>query len=354
MVPGDVVSWTSPGADGNMLRFMYIAGTDAGTGANGSFTATDTGEEWFLNDSTENLSVTCTPVSSSTPSGGSTGDLGGHSQTDAIDSGTGQQAQALFNGGQTGGASVQQNSLFLTTASTSNMAGRSDMNAWMSIKTRGYTGGYGGAAYDFVGGVDYLVNADTLVGALIGLGQINVNDGTTQSSAISFAVGPYFAHRVNNGVLNGFLTYAQPRYTTTSGKFTSARTALGLTMTGMSFSGHQNISPYFDLRAFTEEQPAYGIVAANSIRSLRATFGAIISAKRPLPNTDLTPYVKVAADLKTTTTTAAGTDSFAFGRLGFGLTGPLAGGNLVLDVDIGKVRSDTYDAGIRANWTIHF
>ncbi|MCB1367806.1 MAG: hypothetical protein KDK00_08595 [Rhodobacteraceae bacterium] len=297
------------------------------------------------------MNISCTPPGGGTTGGSASGDLGGHSQTDAVDTGIGQNAQTVFRGGN--GTDVQKNSLFLTTASTQNR-GRSDMNAWLSLKTRGYSGGYGGAAYDFVAGVDYLVDADTLFGALIGLGQIDINDGVTQTSATSFAVGPYFARQFNGGLMDGFLTFARPRYTTTGGAFTSARTALGFTLTGTSFRGRDNIAPYFDFRAFYEEQPAYGVVAANNIRSLRATFGMTVSAEKPLPNSGLIPYFKLAADVKSTTTTASGTDSFVYGRIGVGVAGPFVGGNLVLDVDLGKVRSDTFDGGLRVNWTIHF
>lgn len=66
------------------------------------------------------------------------------------------------------------------------------------------------------------------------------------------------------------------------------------------------------------------------------------------------PAGGVAADHGYTNTTAAGTDTFFYPRIGFGFGMQLGKGALSVDVDAGKVRSDTRDFGARFTYEMSF
>jgi hypothetical protein len=109
-----------------------------------------------------------------------------------------------------------------------------------------------------------------------------------------------------------------------------------------------------DLRAFHEDQPAYGAIAANKITSYTLSLGAQISALQEMGDSGLTPHVRVGVDAKSTESTLAAKDSFVYGRVGFGLSGQMGAGSLSFDVDYGKTRSDVFDGGVEIRWEFSF
>ena len=352
LVAGERVSWTQTSGTAlvNVARASATF-TSTGDNANGAATITADGAISYSIVNTGSTTISCGTVPTGTGADGNiTGQIGGSSQTNSISTGTSENAQSQLGTGN--GTQVNQNSLFISTQG----AGLSepDWNAWASVEYRKYNDALSGDSLDFVAGVDRLINNETLVGFLIGYSRMDLTDGTSTSDQKSLAVGPYFARRSNGMIIDGFLTFARPQYETTAGNFTSTRWSIGLSANGDALANAPYISPYFDLKAFQESQPAYGAIAANKITSYTVSLGAKISALQEMGNSGLTPHMRVGVDGKSTQSTLAATDRFAYGRLGVGLSGQVGMGYLTVDIDYGKTRSDVFDRGIEMKWEVSF
>lgn len=352
LVAGERVSWsqTSGTAEVNFNRASATY-TPAGDAANGSATITADGAISFIIVNTGSTTISCGTAPTGTGADGNiTGQIGGSSQTNSISTGTSDNAQSQLGTGN--GTQVNQNSLFISTQGAG--LKETDWNAWASVEYRKYNDALSGDSLDFVAGVDRFINNETMVGFLLGYSRMDLTDGTNTSDQKSLAVGPYFARRSNGMIIDGFLTFARPQYETTAGNFTSTRWSIGLSANGDALANAPYISPYFDLRAFQESQPAYGAIAANKITSYTVSLGAKISALQEMGNSGLTPHMRVGVDGKSTQSTLAATDRFAYGRLGVGLSGPVGMGFLTLDIDYGKTRSNVFDRGIEMKWEVSF
>ncbi|WP_370228048.1 autotransporter domain-containing protein [Cognatishimia sp.] len=311
---------------------------------------TATGSVYVEINANGSITYTCSTGSAGTSADGTTtGELGGASQTNAVSGGASDNADTRFGNG---GNQVGRNSLFVSTQGAG--LNGADWNAWASIDYQKYSNALTGSSLDFVGGVDKLLDDDTLVGVLLGVGRMDLSDGTNSSEQTSIAVGPYFAHRLDTMIIDGFVTFARPKYETTAGNFTSTRWSLGLSAAGEALPSAPFVAPYFDLVAFRENQPAYGAVAANSITSYTVSMGAEITALQPLGDSGLTPHMRVGLDAKSTQSTLAATDSFVYGRLGLGVSGQVGAGHMVVDIDYGKTRSDVFNTGLQMRWEFSF
>jgi Autotransporter beta-domain len=349
---GDTVSWTGAGV---VSHDSAVAGTDSGSTTNGSRLFSAAGTNNFSSGA-GGTTLSCT-LASSTNAGSSGGNLGGNSQTGATNTGVGNNSQSRFGDG--GDNTVSQNSIFI---STSNMgSGRleqADWNAWISAEARSYSGGLSGGSFDVVVGVDRLITPDFLVGGLLAYGRIAITDGTTPASANSPALGAYFGKRMGDDlILDGFASFAKPLNNTDGGRFTSTRVSAGLTLTGKTQWQGQELRPFVYAKGFNETQPSYlnGLavnIAANTITSYSVSAGARMNFTGT--GNALVPYVSVAMDYRSSSSTANGTDRYFYPRVGFGVAGQLADGFLNLDIDFGKSRSDTFDSGVKVNWLFTF
>lgn len=358
---GEVVTWTqtTPAAEILVVRSTTATTTMSGTLQNGSATVTAAGD--FVVDirMSGSMTISCSTPSTGTSADGdgddnqvdgdATGQISGSSQTGAISTGTTNNSQSRFGASNT---QVTQNNLFISTKGDG--LTEPDWNAWASVEYRKYSSALDGESFDAVIGVDRLISQDMLVGVLLGYGRMDLTDGTNTSDQTSLAIGPYFTRQMDRMLIDGFLTYARPEYETTAGNFTSTRLSLGLSASGGALPNAPYIAPYFDLKAFQEDQPAYGAVAANKITSYTASMGAQITALQDLGNSGLTPHLRVGLDAKSTRSTLAATDRFVYGRLGLGLSGQMGAGFFTVDVDTGKTRSDVFDRGIEARWEFSF
>ena len=352
LVTGEVVSWTQTSGTAQVgVARASATYTFSGTAENGALTITGDGSLSPRVDLTGSTTFTCAaPATAASTDGNITGQISGNSQTNAISDGNSQNAQTRFDNAT--GTSVNRNSLFISTQGAG--LNDADWNAWASVEYRKYSDAHVGDSFDFVGGLDRFIDTNTMVGLLVGYGRTDLSDGTTTAKQTSIAVGPYFARRSEGMLIDGFLTFARPQYETTAGNFTSTRWSIGLSANGDALANAPYISPYFDLKAFQESQPAYGAIAANKITSYTVSLGAKISALQEMGNSGLTPHMRVGVDGKSTQSTLAATDRFAYGRLGVGLSGQVGMGYLTVDIDYGKTRSDVFDRGIEMKWEVSF
>lgn len=301
--------------------------------------------------------VSCYP-SNSPQNAGITTEIAASSQTGATNTGVGQNIRSRF-----GLASnvVSKNLVFVSTSNMrSNRFLPPNWNAWATLEGRDYSGGIQGSSFDFVAGVDRLVNPNLIVGMLGGFGRTFVSVSGTYETAASPMIGAYFGRRFGeNLVLDGFLSFAAPGYTTNGASFTAGRVSAGLNLSGVIERGAFDVEPFLKASTYHESQPGYtagggAVIAANEAVSTAASAGVRVRFRGFGSNSGLVPYVSAAADMRHTTTTVGGTDRFIAPRMAFGLHGALGRGQISLDVDIGRTRSDTVDRGVKFGYEMKF
>ena len=204
-------------------------------------------------------------------------------------------------------------------------------------------------------GIDRKFSESFLAGVLIGYSDVDITEGASFADGKSLAIGPYFGAKLSeNLLLDGFVTTARPDYTTNNGSFKSKRTSYGLSLRGFLESGSTLITPAIELRGFSEDQPAYGTVAANKITSSNARASVRFDFPAMFGGAETVPYFSLGADHGRSSSTATGKSDFTSGRFGLGLSDTSGPGTLTLDMDYGKVRSDVHDFGIRMRYLISF
>lgn len=303
--------------------------------------------------------VSCTPFGATASNlSSSASNLNANGQTQAFFNSMATNTQSRFGGGA--GNTVTKNRMFV---STQNMA-RSQMettewNAWVSAEGRNYNGGIDGYSADVVVGADKLFSDNFLAGVLLGFSHTDIKDATKSAKVGSPAIGTYFASRfAGDLILDSYVSYARPEYKLDGTSFKSDRTSVGLSLTGEYAASTGTIRPFGRLSGYSEDQPAYtgtgGAVASNKVDSYKASLGARFESGTPLGSTGLMPYLSGAVDYVSSKSTVTGKDDFVAPRVGFGVSGPVGGGNLSFDIDGGKVTSDTYDVGLRATYEFNF
>jgi len=275
-----------------------------------------------------------------------------------MQTGTGNNSRSRLGG--TSSNIVSRSQLFLSTQNLSNNSmERPELNVWISAEGRHYSGGYDGYSADVVVGTDKLFSDNFLAGLMLAYGHVDINDATDNAVANSPAVGAYFATKfAGDLILDGYVSYARPEYNLNGATFKSDRVSVSLAVSGEYRTGNLNIRPFASVSGYSESQPSYtgtgGAVAANDIKDYKASLGARFEMSSALGSTGMTPYMSGAVDYGHSKSTAKGTTNFTAPRLGFGMSGPVGEGYLSLDLDGGKVTSDTYDVGIRANYEFKF
>lgn len=303
--------------------------------------------------------ISCTkpaPAAEDDTGAGTTGsNVSANSQTNATRTGVSNNTQNRLNNGS--GNSASRNTVFLSTQNlpgAEGQLGQPEWNAWISAEGRSYSGGYDGSTVDVVLGADRLVSDDLIVGALLAYGRTDIQDATQQTQATSVALGAYFATRLQGDLfLDGFITHARPDYEIGANSFTATRTSAALSFSGNYSGGRLSVSPFAKLNGYREAQPAYGAVAANDITSFNASLGAKVEPLAAMAG-GLVPYVSVAYDYGSRTSTANGSETFTSPRLGAGFSTLVGAGYLSVDLDAGKVQSDVRDIGLRATYEFNF
>ena len=306
------------------------------------------------------VTVTCTPAaapaSDTIVSQAST--ISAASQSRAIANGLTANSRSRLGAG--GSNTVSRSGMFFSTQNATRSAlETAEYNLWVSGELRNFNGGLDGFSADLTLGVDRLINDNILAGVMLAYGRTDLDDGLGEATVDSPAIGAYFASRfAGDLILDAYLAYARPETETAGTKFKSDRMSAGLMLSGQYALPQGTMRPFARLNASVEDQPAYtggaGPVAANDLRNYTASLGARFESSVPLGRTNLLPYISGAIDYGYTDDGLTGSDNFLYPRIGFGLAGPVGAGYLGLDVDAGKVRSDTYDVGLRLTFEAKF
>jgi len=307
----------------------------------------------FINRA-ESPIVSCVPAGASGNLPSTASNLSANSQTRAITRGVSTNSQSRLSG--SGNNIATKNRVFI---STQNLVGGQlntlEWNTWISAEARKYNGASSGFSYDVVLGTDKLIGTDAVIGAVIGFGRTDLTVGANSTSAKAPAIGLYFGKRLQQDlILDGYLSFARPQYTTTAGNFTSRRTSLSLSLTGKYATANYVVRPFGNITGYSEQQPAFNAIPANSISDYSASAGARFEMLKPLGDGNMTPYFSAAIDYSYSRTTAVGTSTFFYPRIGAGISGQVGGGHLRLDADAGKASADTFDYGLRATYEFNF
>lgn len=353
----DAVTWQSMTGSGKVVIDIGAGWRDAP--APGGFQA-PAGLAAFkirIDDGTGSTSVSCFPAAT-TPTDDILADIGATGQVFATNTGVAANTRSRFG---IGGNIVSRNQIYV---STSNMRSARFLppawNAWASLEGRSYSGGIEGATFDLVAGVDYLVSPDLLVGMLGGMGRTLLTVSGTPESSYSPMLGAYFGRNFNDQVIvDGFIYYARPVYAKSGASFTSARVSAALNVTGYIEGNQIDIEPFLFARGYQENQPSYiasgpVVVAANEVVTFAASLGVRVRLRNDADPDGLAPYFSAASDMKRTNSTLAGADIFTAPRLSMGLAGRVGAGQLSINVDFGKSRSDTYDRGLKIGYDLKF
>ena len=354
----DALSWQAIAGNGQVL--IDIGAGFQNAPAPGTFSTHKGLVQVHLKiDGDAQSAVSCVPGSAPSTPAGIHGDLAANSQTSATSTGVGTNAKNRFMGG----SNVLSGNLIYV--STSNLASSrflpADWNAWAGFEGRAYSGGIEGQSFDFVGGVDTLLAPDMLVGVLGGLGRTFVTDSGTPETSTSPMIGAYFGKQFSDTlIMDGFLSWARPGYEISGASFNASRVSAGLTLTGQ-IKGQGGVSwePFLFARGYQEQQPTYttglgAVIAANASRTFAASLGVRVKLTGQEDDKALVPYFSAAADYKFANSTLGGTDLMIAPRLGLGVRGDLGKGQVSVDFDIGKARSDTFDRGLKLGYEVKF
>lgn len=358
--PHDLVSWRALNGDGQLMIDIGSGYRPAPTpGTFSTHTGLATVRIKVDGDADAATAVSCVAGSAKDAPNGVSAEVAADSQTFATSTGVGLNAQNRF---KSGGKVVSKNLVFM---SSSNMAsGRflpPDWNAWATLEGRSYSGVLDGQSFDLVGGVDRLVSPDLLIGVLGGYGRTFVTDAGTPETVTSPMLGGYFGRNWHDTlILDGFVAYATPQYGISGATFSSRRLSGGLTLTGNLRREAMIVEPFLFARAYHEWQPSYttglgAVVAANEAINVSATLGVRVrmTGSEDAPNR-LVPYFSAAADYRRASSTLGGVDVVTAPRIGLGLRGNVGAGQMSLDFDFGKTRSDTYDRGMKFGYEMKF
>jgi hypothetical protein len=350
---GDVLTITD-GVDQRQPATMRPLPGGTKVDAPGSFTVPNGITSVYFDANSSTPVISCAkPTGSDGATTGSTISAG--SQIAAAGNGVFNNAQNRLNGG--GSNFATRNTVFLSTKNMPGAAsqlGNPDWNAWISAEGRNYNGGFDGSSADVVLGLDKLISSNVIVGGMLAYGRTDIQDATQRTQVTSLASGAYLASRLRGDLfLDGFITYARPDYTVGANSFTATRTAVSLSLSGSYSGGSYLVTPFGKLSGYREAQPAYAAVAANDITSFNASLGAKVEPLAPMAN-GMLPYISLAADYGSKTSTVNGTQSFTSPRVGLGFGMATGGGYLSVDLDAGRVQSDVRDVGLRATYEFSF
>jgi hypothetical protein len=299
--------------------------------------------------------IRCTP-SATAPSSGAGNSAAQASIT--VQAGVTQTAISTNLAGRFGGAgiSVGPSNIVVSTRGLDNaiaQLGEPDLNAWIAVDARRFSGASTGNSRNLTLGFDHLVSPDLVIGGFAGVNDQTVTEGGLTTDTLAPLYGVYAAHRYRENLyLSGYVGIGQPRYTTGAITFTAQRRVLGLSLMGDYQTGNLRLSPTTTILASQEVMPPSS-GAADTLHNLQAKFGLRAQPAQRLAN-GMLPYASLAIEYREQGSDLAGIDRFVQPRLGLGFDWALAAGSLRADLDYGAVNSGTNDLGVSVIYDFKF
>lgn len=111
--------------------------------------------------------------------------------------------------------------------------GEPELNAWVALDARRFSGASTGGSRNVTVGFDYLVNPDFVIGGFAGVNDQTVTKDAITTETLAPLYGLYAAHRHRENLfVSGYFGFGQPKYTTGATTFTAQRRVLGLSVIG--------------------------------------------------------------------------------------------------------------------------
>lgn len=256
-----------------------------------------------------------------------------------------------------GGFSAGANNIFVSSRgldAAADALGEPELNAWVALEGRRFTGTSTGDSRSITFGIDRLVNPDLVIGGFIGLGDQTVTSAGTTTATSAPLIGAYGARKINDTLfLTGFAGYGRPEYSVGAQRGTATRRLAGVALNGSFAAQGLTFKPAVSVLASQEDMPALGTSAADTLRNVQGQLDLRVEPQQRLAN-GLLPYARLAADFNRQSSNAGETDSFTKPRIGFGADWQLASGTLRLDVDYGSINSGTNDLGAALTYDFRF
>lgn len=316
------------------------------------------------------LTVTCTPVAGAETGGTATGGVSNTTQTTVATVGANVQNGAITAGsdngasdqfGETGGALVTRNSVFMSSQGLPNnqpMFGAAEWSAWASLEYRGFGGAGDGNSLDFVAGLGNRVNNDLIIGGLIAYEDMHITINGVRVDTTSPAIGVYMARRFGDDLrFNAAYSIGRPEYRFRGVSFDAIRHMISMSLRGSHAIDNIEFKPFTTLTGFSEDQSSYvgpsGAVAAAKIEAVTISLGSQLTPVNRYANGVL-PYLSFAADFNHRESSATGNDAMWSPRLGLGMNMALQRGNLTVDLDAGELLDNVDDYGVKIAYEWNF
>ncbi|SFA91118.1 hypothetical protein SAMN05421688_1684 [Poseidonocella pacifica] len=138
-------------------------------------------------------------------------------------------------------------------------------------------------------------------------------------------------------------------------EFETDRYMMGLGLSGSVDHAIGTFEPRIRIDAAREEFPDdIAGLTGGRFEQIVASAGGRFDWNTGILDTGLTPFASLDIEMSRSEDTDGETDSFASPRIGFGLSGSLKGGYLHSSIDVGRVGSDVYDAGLELSYEFKF
>ncbi|WP_407495248.1 hypothetical protein [Pseudooceanicola sp. MF1-13] len=250
---------------------------------------------------------------------------------------------SALNGGP--GIVATQNGVFFSTQGQN-----SDTTFWGAFQGRKFDGTITGRNLEFTLGGDVTLAETTRLGLFVSKGKADLTIGGVSVTADALSIGPYFRAGIGQSYdITGFALFAKPDYNVGGTTYKATRRAFGLQANATYALSGTEINSWLGVRGFSEDHPAAGALAAKSIRDVTASIGT----KAVFGQDALRPYLSVAAEYHNNVDGGV-RDTFFSPRLGMGFSYTAGRGQLNVDLDGGKVLSNTRDYGINIGYSLNF
>lgn len=218
-----------------------------------------------------------------------------------------------------------------------------NINAWASAGYSHFNGDFDGNGGDLTFGADVLISKNALIGALVSLDKIDLNNAGTSIDEKAVSIGAYFAARLPSQLFfDGFIVGARPQYTIAGTRFRASRVAGGVNLRTVHALGNTTLSSFVGFRGFSERHPTAIIsgttVSAHSVSMLTGSIGTTAVFN---PNGNVRPNVSVAADFNHYNDGVGTKDSYVSPRLGAGLVADGSAGTFSMDINFSEVLKNT-------------
>lgn len=234
--------------------------------------------------------------------------------------------------------------------------GEPELNAWVSVDARRFSGGQTGNVRGITLGLDRLLQPDLLVGGFVGISDsaLTPTGSTTDVQTNAPIFGLYGAKKFNDGLfLSGFVAHGRPKYSVGATAFAARRTMGGLTLQGETAVSVLRIMPSASVLTTLEDIPTSAAGAADKLRSTNAKLAVRAEPKARMKN-GLLPYFSLAAEYGAQNSNLSASSTFTKPRIGLGADWKLAAGTLRIDFDYGSVSDATTAIGASLTYDFRF